>query len=297
MPTDGVRKSMTAQPLPLILGSKSRRPSLLRGWNPRLCKLYIREGSPDITPGLTISSQRTNLKTEAASLNIVRHTDYKFNDSRLTSTISHFPYHLQVAGFTKRENGMMLVGRQVHTGDRSAQCRMLCGSVVLAVERAPHNGHERTSWLLTLFFPSFLLLPSSRCTGPLLSTRVVIPSTRYPMHRLFPTHALSNVGRSAPSRGVSGAAWLQRHSDIRTRFNSRSLTNGANRPPRRRQYTPEELLQHKKQAEAVSGELPSSPVGPSTGFGGFGGGGNGMRDAILTTVFGVVVCEYLSFSV
>ena len=115
------------------------------------------------------------------------------------------------------------------------------------------------------------------------------------MHRLFPSTGLSNIARSAIPRRISGAAWPQRHHEIRTRF-SRSLTSGTNHPPQRRQYTPEELLQHKKQAEAVSGELPSSPAGPSIGFGGYGGGGgNGIRDAILTTIFGVAVCEYSPF--
>ncbi|PIL33451.1 hypothetical protein GSI_04074 [Ganoderma sinense ZZ0214-1] len=109
------------------------------------------------------------------------------------------------------------------------------------------------------------------------------------MHRLFPSVGLSNVARSAIRRRTSGAAWPQRHHEIRTRL-SRSLTSGTNHPPQRRQYTPEELLQHKRQAEAVSGELPSSPAGPSIGFGGYGGGGgNGIRDAILTTIFGVAV--------
>ncbi len=120
------------------------------------------------------------------------------------------------------------------------------------------------------------------------------------MHRLFPAHGLTNVARSATPRRVPGAAWPQHHQQIRTRLNSRSLSlnSGSNHPPQRRQYTPEELLQHKKQAEAVSGELPSSPVGPSIGFGGFGGGGgNGMRDAVLTTVFGVAICEYFPCSV
>ena len=121
------------------------------------------------------------------------------------------------------------------------------------------------------------------------------------MHRLFSSPVgLSNIARSAIPRHVSvGATWpAQRHHAIRARL-SRSLTSGTNenRPPHRRQNTPEELLQHKRQAEAVSGELPSSPVGPSIGFGGYGGGGgNGIRDAILTTIFGVAVCEYLLWS-
>lgn len=56
-----------------------------------------------------------------------------------------------------------------------------------------------------------------------------------------------------------------------------------------------ELTRAKMQAEAVSGELPSTPVGPAIGFGGSGGGGgNGVRDAVLTTVVGVVICEYRS---
>ncbi|KAI0359629.1 hypothetical protein OH77DRAFT_1420163 [Trametes cingulata] len=59
---------------------------------------------------------------------------------------------------------------------------------------------------------------------------------------------------------------------------------------RRVRHTPEELVQAKLQAEAVSGELPSTPVGPSIGWGGpGGGGGNGVRDAVLTTVIGVIV--------
>ena len=69
-------------------------------------------------------------------------------------------------------------------------------------------------------------------------------------------------------------------------------------PPLRHQNTPADLLSPKKQAEAVSGELPSTPAGPSTGYGGFGSGGaGGVRDAVLTTVFGVVVCEFASLRV
>ena len=69
-------------------------------------------------------------------------------------------------------------------------------------------------------------------------------------------------------------------------------------PPLRHQNTPADLLSPKKQAEAVSGELPSTPAGPSTGYGGSGSGGaGGVRDAVLTTVFGVVVCEFASLRV
>ncbi|KAI0628988.1 hypothetical protein C8Q77DRAFT_327557 [Trametes polyzona] len=50
-----------------------------------------------------------------------------------------------------------------------------------------------------------------------------------------------------------------------------------------------ELTRAKAQNEAVSGELPSTPVGSPTGFGGTGGGANGVRDAVLTTVIGVIV--------
>ncbi|KAI0827927.1 hypothetical protein BC628DRAFT_1409461 [Trametes gibbosa] len=46
------------------------------------------------------------------------------------------------------------------------------------------------------------------------------------------------------------------------------------------------LTRAKVQTEAVHGELPSTPTGPATGF---GGGANGVRDAVLTTVFGVIV--------
>ncbi|EIW54461.1 uncharacterized protein TRAVEDRAFT_66816 [Trametes versicolor FP-101664 SS1] len=53
---------------------------------------------------------------------------------------------------------------------------------------------------------------------------------------------------------------------------------------------PDELTRAKIQVEAVSGELPSTPSGSPTGFGGSGGGAaNGARDAVLTTIFGVIV--------
>ncbi len=82
---------------------------------------------------------------------------------------------------------------------------------------------------------------------------------------------------------------MQRHSGPR---GIRFLTNAS--PPPRSQNKPEGILLPKAQAEAVHGELPSSPVGPSIGFNspGFGGGGgSGIRDAVLTTVFGVAVRE------
>ncbi len=82
---------------------------------------------------------------------------------------------------------------------------------------------------------------------------------------------------------------MQRHSGPRgIRFLSYAS------PPPRSQNKPESILLPKAQAEAVHGELPSSPVGPSIGFNspGFGGGGgSGIRDAVLTTVFGVAVRE------
>ncbi|KAI0776267.1 hypothetical protein BD413DRAFT_527845 [Trametes elegans] len=67
-------------------------------------------------------------------------------------------------------------------------------------------------------------------------------------------------------------------------------TAHARRARTTRQPALNDLTHRKAQAEAVSGELPSTPVGPPTGFGGLGGGGaNGVRDAVLTTVIGVVV--------
>ncbi|TFK82056.1 hypothetical protein K466DRAFT_590825 [Polyporus arcularius HHB13444] len=91
---------------------------------------------------------------------------------------------------------------------------------------------------------------------------------------------------NAVPRNKSGT-WMQRHSGPRgIRFLSYAS------PPPRSQNKPESILLPKAQAEAVHGELPSSPVGPSIGFNspGFGGGGgSGIRDAVLTTVFGVAV--------
>ncbi|KAI0753092.1 hypothetical protein C8Q80DRAFT_1267533 [Daedaleopsis nitida] len=106
------------------------------------------------------------------------------------------------------------------------------------------------------------------------------------------------VSLRAPSseafRTVLGAASAKRHLDARsTRTSARCIrtsTAGSRPPPIHRQNRPDYLLTAKAQAEAVSGEIPSSPVGPSIGFGGFGGGGgNGIRDAVLTTVFGVAI--------
>ncbi|KAI0332997.1 hypothetical protein GY45DRAFT_372675 [Cubamyces sp. BRFM 1775] len=74
---------------------------------------------------------------------------------------------------------------------------------------------------------------------------------------------------------------------------TRGLHNPNHAQLRRTAHQPEELTHGKTQLEAVSGELPSTPVGPPTGLGGYGGGGgNGVRDAVLTTIVGVIVREY-----
>ncbi|KAH9889473.1 hypothetical protein C8Q73DRAFT_159843 [Cubamyces lactineus] len=71
---------------------------------------------------------------------------------------------------------------------------------------------------------------------------------------------------------------------------TRGLHNPNHTQLRRTAQQPEDLTHGKTQLEAVSGELPSTPVGPPTGLGGYGGGnGNGVRDAVLTTVVGVIV--------
>ncbi|KAI0767072.1 hypothetical protein C8Q74DRAFT_929624 [Fomes fomentarius] len=70
---------------------------------------------------------------------------------------------------------------------------------------------------------------------------------------------------SAPrSSGASlHATWAKSQLDVP----KRSISRTSRRAPIRRQYMPEDLLRAKRQAEAVSGELPSTPVGPSIGFG------------------------------
>ena len=78
-----------------------------------------------------------------------------------------------------------------------------------------------------------------------------------------------------------------------TAAGTRGLHNPNHAQLRRTAHQPEELTHGKTQFEAVSGELPSTPVGPPTGLGGYGGGGgNGVRDAVLTTIVGVIVREY-----
>ena len=88
---------------------------------------------------------------------------------------------------------------------------------------------------------------------------------------------------------------LKRHVDAHSRFMSRV----SHRAPVRRQAT-EDLLKLRKKIEAIYGELPSTPVGSPTGHGpesavGGGGGsrGSGIKDAVLSTVVGVVVRKYL----
>ncbi|KAM5542961.1 hypothetical protein V8D89_003345 [Ganoderma adspersum] len=115
--------------------------------------------------------------------------------------------------------------------------------------------------------------------------------------RLFPCHAFTSfvAYRSAspcPQKIFSGAFHrAQRHREASPQH-SRSLTGGTNHLPPRRQYSPEEPLQDKKQAEAVPRELPSSRGGgPWISSGSFGGGGRGhrIRDAILTSVCSIAV--------
>lgn len=109
------------------------------------------------------------------------------------------------------------------------------------------------------------------------------------LRTLFTPTFLSAPRSSGASRTALQATWAKGQVDVP----QRSISRTSRRAPIRRQYMPEDLLRAKRQAEAVSGELPSTPVGPSIGFGGFGGGGggNGVRDAVLTTVFGVAICK------
>ena len=107
------------------------------------------------------------------------------------------------------------------------------------------------------------------------------------MYQLLHARTLASARQLVTLRSALPVA--SRHPGVRSR---RCLSSESNHPQRHRQDIPEELLQRKRQAEAVSGELPSSPVGPSIGWGGYGsGGGSGVKDAVLTTVFGIAVRE------
>lgn len=93
--------------------------------------------------------------------------------------------------------------------------------------------------------------------------------------------------RSTVASSKTGARPLASSSKLAT-GGTRSRSTYTRRVLRR----PDELTRAKIQVEAVSGELPSTPSGSPTGFGGSGGGAaNGARDAVLTTIFGVIVCE------
>ncbi|KAI9062365.1 hypothetical protein FKP32DRAFT_1593521 [Trametes sanguinea] len=107
------------------------------------------------------------------------------------------------------------------------------------------------------------------------------------MFRLSSASASRNARSAALPRKVNAIA-AQRG---RRTPGVRSLSNQQHPHLPRRPITPNELTAAKAQLEAVSGELPSSPVGPAIGFNapGGGGGGNGVRDAVLTTVVGVIV--------
>ena len=109
------------------------------------------------------------------------------------------------------------------------------------------------------------------------------------MLRLLPTRTLLSAPRPGTLRPALNAATLAKRHDAR--FMSRT-----SRVPVRRQAAVEDLLRAKRKIEAISGELPSTPAGSPTGFGGFGGGGgggSGVKEAILTTIFGVFVRKYL----
>ena len=87
------------------------------------------------------------------------------------------------------------------------------------------------------------------------------------MYQLLHARTLASARQLVTLRSALPAA--SRHPGVRSR---RCLSSESNHPQRHRQDIPEELLQRKRQAEAVSGELPSSPVGPSIGWGGYGSG-------------------------
>ncbi|KAI8973966.1 hypothetical protein BD414DRAFT_498702 [Trametes punicea] len=104
----------------------------------------------------------------------------------------------------------------------------------------------------------------------LLSTRALFRAAHLPA-------ALPRAAVGAQCEGVVGTRHL---SNVDSKLGHR----------RRRLLDPEELRTTKAKLEAVSGELPSTPVGPPIALGGLGGGGgSGVKDAVLTTVIGVIV--------
>ncbi|CDO78235.1 hypothetical protein BN946_scf184608.g5 [Trametes cinnabarina] len=80
---------------------------------------------------------------------------------------------------------------------------------------------------------------------------------------------------------------------------SRFLSNQNHAQFQKRPAPLGEVTNTKAQLEAVSGELPSTPVGVPIGLntpggGGGGSGPNGVRDAVLTTVVGVIIEQAFS---